>query len=132
MSSPLLLPFALRGAIRQMAAVAERWLFGLLAAAERHGEIIRDGVAHWPGRRAAMRAVAIGLALAAAAGAPNHQVARCELRAEWPIGRHRPRSCRRYWAWRGRRRWLRGHSRRGRDPSARSTRRGRPQRRAHS
>src|SRR6266704_4156198 len=104
MSSPLLLSFALRGAIRQMAAVAERRLFGLLATAERHGEIIRDGVTHWPERRAAMRAVAIGLPLAAAAGGSNHQVARCELRPEWPIGRHRPRSCWRYWAWRDRQR----------------------------
>src|SRR5262249_21311168 len=50
MSSPLLLAFALRGAIRQMAAVAERRLFGLLATAERHGEIVRDGVAQWPQR----------------------------------------------------------------------------------
>src|SRR5256885_13936529 len=117
MSSPLLLPFALRGAIRQMAAVAERWLFGLLATAERHGEIMRDSVAHWPERRAAMRAVAIGLPLAAAAGAPNHQVARCKLRPERPIGWHRPRSCWRCWAWRDRQPWLRDHSRRCRDPS---------------
>src|SRR6266700_1982389 len=123
MSSPLLLSFALRGAIRQMAAVAERRLFGLLATAERHGAILRDGVADWPERRAAMRAVAIGLPLAAAAGAPNHQVARCELRAEWPIRRHRPRSCWRCWAWQDRWRCLRGHSRRCRDPSAGSTRR---------
>src|SRR5205807_6916762 len=116
MSSPLLLSLALRGAIRHMAAVAERRLFGLLAAAERHGEAIRYSVAHLPQRRAAMRAVAIGLPLAAAAGAPNHEVAGCEPRPEWPIGRHRRRSCWRYWAWPDRRRCPRGHSRRCRAP----------------
>src|SRR5215510_15300401 len=126
MSSPLLLAFALCGAIGQMAAVAKRRLLGLLAAAERNGEVVRDRVAHWPERGAAMRAVAIGLTLAAAAGAPHHQVARCELGPEWPIGRHRPRSCCRYWAWRDRRRRLQGHSRRCRALSGGSVRRGRP------
>src|SRR6266850_3393651 len=100
MSSPLLLVLALRAAIGQMAAVAERRLFGLLAAAERNGEIMRDSIAHWPERRAAMRAVAIGLALTAAAGAPHYSIARCELRPKWPIGWHRLRSRLRFWAWR--------------------------------
>src|SRR5262249_49816993 len=92
MSSPLLL-FALCGAIGQMAAVAEWRLFGLLAATERNREILRDGVAYRPERRTAMRAIAIRLPFAAAAGAPNHQVACRELRPEGPIGRHRSGSC---------------------------------------
>src|SRR6266545_1379328 len=136
MSSPLLLLFALRAAIGQMAAVAERRLFGLLAAAERNGEIIRDSIAHWPERRAAMRAVAIGLALAAAAGAPHYSIARYELRPKRPIGWHRRRSrlcpCRRFWAWRDCRRWLRAHSRTCRVPSAGSTPRDTPPRRLNT
>src|SRR5262249_62405143 len=66
-------PLCLCCAKRDVAAVAERRLPGLLAAAERPREILRHGVAQRPVLGAAMRAVAIGLALAAAAGAPDDQ-----------------------------------------------------------
>src|SRR5215510_2269736 len=91
MASSLLL-IALRGTENEVAAIAKRRLLGLLAAAERDGEGLRDRIAHRPKRRAAMRAVAVGLALAAPAGAPHDEVARRQLGPERPIGRHRRRS----------------------------------------
>src|SRR3954451_4335658 len=123
MSLPLLLAFALCTAIGQMAAVAEWRLFGLLAAAERDGEILGDSIAQWPQRCATMRAVAVRLPLAAAAGTPHHQVTGRKLCPERPIGRHCRRSGWRYWArgywvWPDRRRCPRGHSRKCRAPSA--------------
>src|SRR5262245_28634285 len=141
---------ALSGTENEMAAIAKWRLLGFLAAAERDGEILRHGIAHRLGRGAAMRAVAIGLALAASAGAPHHEVARRQLGPEWPIGRHRWRSLNwRGWAWRAqawraqawraqawqaqawrdRRRPLADHSRTCRDHSVGSVRRGSPRRR---
>src|SRR5262245_30213930 len=69
-----------------MAAVAERRLLGLLAAAERHGEVARRGVAQRPMRGAAMPAVAIGLPGAAPADAPDDQLASRDLCAVGPVG----------------------------------------------
>src|SRR5262245_65303230 len=73
MASSLLL-IALCGTENEMAAIAKRRLLGLLAAAERDGEGLRHRIAHRLERRAAMRAVAIGRALTAAASAPNHEL----------------------------------------------------------
>src|SRR5215831_11775695 len=93
-----------------MAAVAEWWLLGFLAATQGDGQVLRHRIAQRLERGAAVGAVAIRLTLAAAAGAPHHKVASRQLGPERPIGRHRRRSCLRFWAWRGRRRSLAGHS----------------------
>src|SRR5437867_7074877 len=89
---------ALSGTETEMAAIAKWRLLGLLAAAQRDGQVLRHRIAHRLERGAAMGAVAVGLALAAAAGAPHHEVAGGQLGPERPIGRHRRRSCRRFWA----------------------------------
>src|SRR5262245_7947380 len=138
-----LLLIALRGTENEVTAIAKRRLLGLLAAAERDGEGLRHRIAHRPKRRAAMRAVAVGLALAAAAGAPHHEIARRQLGPERPIGRHRRRSRGgRGWAWRAqawqaqawqdRRRPPAGRSRTCRGRSGGSARRGSPHRRSNT
>src|SRR5262245_63264845 len=111
MASPLASSLlALSGTENEMAAVAKWRLLGLLAAAERDGEILRHGIEDRLERGAAMRAVAIGLALAAAAGTPHHEVARRQFSPEWPIGRHRRRYLNWRRGWRARRGTLAGAS----------------------
>ena len=80
----------LRGPVCNVAAVAERRLLCLLAATQGDRKVLGRRIADRSVGGAAVRAIAIGLFLAAPAGAPDHHFAGSDPRPVGPVGPVKP------------------------------------------